>query len=81
MRKIAILLAIFFALSCSRTEEQIYDNELILKGYADIESRTAFGEPDENKIPYLWSAGDYIWLGEVSTEVCGFYDYRLISER
>ena len=21
------------------------------------------------------------WLGEVSTEVCGFYDYRLISER
>ena len=81
MRKIAILLAIFFALSCSRNEEQIYHNELILKGYADIESRTAFGEPDENKIPYLWSAGDYIWLGEVSTEVCGFYDYRLISER
>ena len=67
MRKIAILLAIFFALSCSRNEEQIYDNELILKGYADVESRTAFGEPDENKIPYLWSAGDYIWLGGVKS--------------
>ena len=67
MRKIAIFLTIFFTLACSRTEEQICYNELILKGYADIESRTAFGEPDKNKIPYLWSAGDYIWLGGVKS--------------
>ena len=39
------------------------DNNLIISGYSDIESRTSFGTPSENKIPYLWSAGDYIWLG------------------
>ena len=67
MRKIAIFLTIFFTLACSRTEEQICYNELILNGYADIESRTSFGTPYENKIPYSWSAGDYIWLGSVKS--------------
>ena len=67
MRKIAIFLTIFFTLACSRTEEQICYNELILKGYVDIESRTSFGTPYENKIPYFWSSGDYIWLGSVKS--------------
>ena len=67
MKKIAIFLALFFALACSRNEEQVCYNELILKGYADIESRTAFGTPDQSKIPYFWSAGDYIWLGGIKS--------------
>ena len=67
MKKIAIFLALFFALACSKNEEQIYHSSLILKGYADIDSRTSFGTPDQSKIPYLWSAGDYIWLGSVKS--------------
>ena len=34
-----------------------------LKGYSDIETRTDFGTPDANSIPFVWSAGDKIWLG------------------
>ena len=34
-----------------------------LKGYSDIETRTDFGTPDANSIPFVWSAGDKIWVG------------------
>ena len=68
MKKIfAIFTILLLVVSCTTSEEQILSNELILKGYADVESRTAFGNPDENKIPYLWSSGDYIWLGSVKS--------------
>ena len=64
MKKIfAIFTILLLVASCTTNEEQLYSNELILKGYADIESRTSFGTPDENRIPYFWSAGDCIWLG------------------
>ena len=33
-----------------------------LKGYSDIETRTDFGTPDTNSIPFVWSAGDKIWV-------------------
>lgn len=59
----AIFTILLLVASCTTNEEQLYSNELILKGYADIESRTSFGTPDENRIPYFWSAGDCIWLG------------------
>ena len=36
---------------------------LIVAGYSSAETRTAFGEPDDNTIPYTWTTGDYIWLG------------------
>ena len=36
---------------------------LIVTGYSSAETRTAFGEPDDNAIPYTWTTGDYIWLG------------------
>ena len=68
MKKIfAIFTILLLVVSCTTSEEHILSNELILKGYADVESRTAFGNPDENKIPYLWSSGDYIWLGSVKS--------------
>ena len=34
-----------------------------LKGYSDIETRTDFGTPEANSIPFVWSAGDKIWVG------------------
>jgi hypothetical protein len=45
-------------LMVSTTEES-----LVVTGYCDVESRTAFGTPTNSEIPYRWSAGDYIWLG------------------
>ena len=42
----------------SATEESF-----VVAGYCDVESRTAFGMPNSSEIPYRWSAGDYIWLG------------------
>lgn len=37
---------------------------LVVTGYSSAETRTAFGAPGANEIPYTWTAGDYIWLGK-----------------
>ena len=42
---------------------------LIVTGYSSAETRTAFGEPDDNAIPYTWTTGDYIWLGNNRSSV------------
>ena len=39
------------------------EETLVISGYCATDSRTAFGTPDSSEIPYRWSAGDYIWLG------------------
>ena len=39
------------------------DESLVVTGSCNVETRTAFGAPDNSAIPYKWSAGDYIWLG------------------
>ena len=36
---------------------------LIVTGNCNADTRTAFGSPNSSEIPYKWSAGDYIWLG------------------
>lgn len=38
-----------------------------LKGYSDIETRTDFGTPDSKSIPFVWSAGDYVFVGGVKS--------------
>lgn len=35
----------------------------VVTGYSSGETRTAFGVPGANEIPYTWTKGDYIWLG------------------
>ena len=49
--------------SCSQEEADSPLNTYTLTGYADVESRTAFGNPGTNKIPFQWSAGDFIYNG------------------
>ena len=49
--------------SCSQDETDSPLNTYTLTGYADVESRTAFGTPGDTKIPFQWSAGDYIYNG------------------
>lgn len=49
--------------SCSKEEADSPLNTYNLTGYADVESRTVFGTPGTNKIPFQWSVGDYIYNG------------------
>ena len=70
MKKIMTLMAmaaIFTACSNEETESPL--NVYSLTGYADTESRTAFGIPDANKIPFAWSANDYIYAGSTKSNV------------
>ena len=70
MKKIMTLMAmaaIFTACSNEETESPL--NVYSLTGYADTESRTAFGIPDANKIPFVWSANDYIYAGSTKSNV------------
>ena len=64
MKKLWTLMAmvVVFA-SCSQEEADSPLNTYTLTGYTDVESRTAFGTPGTNKIPFQWSAGDYIYNG------------------
>ena len=43
--------------------ESTFGDTLVVTGRCDADSRTAFGTPSDAEIPYRWSAGDYIWLG------------------
>ena len=69
MKKSLLLImtaALFVA--CQREETFVSSTEdsLIVTGNCNTEpqTRTAFGSPSSTEIPYKWSAGDYIWLGE-----------------
>ena len=64
MKKLWTLMAMVavFA-SCSQEEADSPLNTYTLTGYADVESRTAFGTPGTYKIPFQWSVDDYIYNG------------------
>ena len=58
------LMATSMIMSCSTNEDFSTTEALVLYGYSDCEgSRTAFGAPTADKIPFAWSKGDCIWLG------------------
>lgn len=38
-----------------------------LVGHSDAQTKTAFGTPDENTIPFLWSEGDFISVNGVKS--------------
>ena len=51
--------------ACSESEGLETASVFTVTGYSDVETgtRTSFGTPDAEKIPYKWTSGDYIWLG------------------
>ena len=51
--------------ACSEMENIAPETTLTVTGYAgnEAETRTAFGTPSPSEIPYTWTSGDYIWLG------------------
>ena len=64
MKKLWTLMAmaVVFA-GCSQEETDSPILAYSLTGYADVDSRTAFGTPGTTSIPFQWSAGDYIYAG------------------
>ena len=71
MKKLLIALAVgTMAVACTEIEELDSSSKFIVTGYnqTDDSSRTAFGTPNEKTIPFLWSAGDYIWLGTTKSD-------------
>ena len=52
--------------ACSEMDEVEATHVLTVTGYssADPATRTSFGTPEGNQIPYNWTKGDYIWLGD-----------------
>lgn len=70
MKKIWMMMAMatIFA-GCSNEETEAPLNIYSLTGYADAESRTAFGTPNADKIPFVWSANDYIYAGNTKSNV------------
>ena len=55
--------ALFVACQKEETFVSSTEESLIVTGNCNTETRTAFGTPSSTEIPYKWSAGDYIWLG------------------
>ena len=61
--------ALFVACQKEETFVSSTDESLIVTGNCNTETRTAFGTPSSTEIPYKWSAGDYIWLGNNKSSV------------
>lgn len=69
MKKIFTFLAVATLVAgCSKTDEAIPAPTYTITGYSAADTRTEFGEPDANSIPFLWSVGDKVWAGLVQSE-------------
>ena len=67
MKKLFIALTVVaLATSCDNMDDVTLSSKYVVKGFheTNADSRTAFGTPNSATIPFLWSSGDYIWLGE-----------------
>lgn len=64
MKKIFTFLAVATLVAgCSKTDEALPALSYTITGYSAADTRTEFGEPDANSIPFLWSVGDKVWVG------------------
>lgn len=68
MKKIFTFLAAATLIAgCSKTDEAPTSSYTIT-GYAVADTRTEFGEPGAETIPFLWSAGDKVWVGSQQSD-------------
>lgn len=66
MKKSLLLIMTVALFAACQKEETVVSSmveSLIVTGNCNADTRTAFGSPNSSEIPYKWSAGDYIWLG------------------
>ena len=69
MKKIWMMMAMVAIFTACSNEEE-FDSQVgnyTLTGYANVESRTAFGTPGDSSIPFAWSANDYIYAGSAKS--------------
>ena len=65
MKKIWTMMAMVLVFAgCSQEDTDSPINVYSLTGYANVESRTAFGTPGTTSIPFQWSVGDKIYVGD-----------------
>ena len=63
MKKIfTFLAAATLIVGCSKTDEA-QPSSYTITGYAVADTRTEFGAPGDDTIPFLWSQGDKVWVG------------------
>ena len=67
MRKIFAILAVVVIAACGKIDDAVQTEKIVVKGYMSEQTRTEFGTPREDVIPYKWSAGDYMWLGDLKS--------------
>ncbi len=67
MKKIFTFLAVAALVAgCSKMDEA-QPSSYTITGYTTADTRTAFGTPDTTSIPFLWSAGDKVWVNGVES--------------
>ena len=67
MKKIFTFLAVAALVAgCSKMDEA-QPSSYTITGYTTADTRTAFGTPDATSIPFLWSAGDKVWVNGVES--------------
>lgn len=59
------MIAAIVVASCTKDETlKVNEEGISLYGCAEnVATKTTFGTPGEDNVPYKWSAGDYIWSG------------------
>ena len=68
MKKIFTFLAAAALIAgCSKTDEA-QTSSYTITGYSTADTRTEFGTPGATSIPFLWSAGDKVWVGSQQSD-------------
>lgn len=68
MKKIfTFLAATTLIVGCSKTDEA-QPSSYTITGYAVADTRTEFGTPGDDTIPFLWSQGDKVWVGSKQSD-------------
>lgn len=68
MKKIFTFLAAAALIAgCSKTDEAPTSSYTIT-GYSTADTRTEFGEPGAETIPFLWTKGDKVWVGSQQSD-------------
>ena len=64
------LVAVALMTACTENDEMNSSVDYVVTGYneTDADTRTAFDTPKTKTIPFLWSYGDYIWLGDTKSD-------------
>ena len=71
MKRFSMLMLVAMVIAMVSCESESYEatnaveRELLtITGHSSVDTRTSFGNPNAETIPFIWSAGDFVWLGK-----------------